>query len=114
MRLSLSSEEVQRMQELIERCSEVGVEAKIIGPKQLCLDAIPQWLEERDAPLFFEALKEDLWRGLTIQETIHRFCQTARKLFTLEEAKLLWQSGYGREVSLEASDLERIFLRKSP
>ncbi len=114
MRLSLSSEEVQRIQELIERCSEVGVEAKIIGPKQLCLDAIPQWLEERDAPLFFEALKEDLWRGLTIQETIHRFCQTARKLFTLEEAKLLWQSGYGREVCLEASDLERIFLRKSP
>lgn len=91
---------------------EAGIEAKMMGPKQLCLDAIPQWLDEADALLFFEALKEDLWRGLALQETIHRFCQTARKRFTLEEAKMLWQSGSVREIPLEEADLESIFMRK--
>ncbi len=110
--LSLTNEEAQLAQELIQRCREAGFEAKTIGPRQLCLESIPQWIDREDAPLFFDALKEDLRRNLTIQETIRRFRQTTRKRLTLEEAKLLWQSGSGGETQLEEADLERVCLRK--
>lgn len=111
--LTLTNEEAQQAQELIQRCLEAGAEVKIMGPKQLWLESIPQWLDQADALLFFDALKEDLHRNLTIQETIHRFCQTRRKRFTLEEAKLIWQGGSVCEIRLEEADLERIFMRKA-
>jgi DNA mismatch repair protein MutL len=111
IRLSLSNEDVQLADEIIFRCAEAGIEAKVMGPKQLCLDAIPNWLDEADAPLFFDVLKEDLHHGLTIQETVHRFCRTARKRFSLHEASRLWESGLVKEVCIKEADLERLFTR---
>jgi DNA mismatch repair protein MutL len=110
--LSLSNEEAPRMGELITRILDLGVEARAIGPKQLHLDAIPEWLNEADAAGFFHAMKEDLWSNLPIQETIRRFCRSSKKCFSIEEALLLWKKGAVCEVRLESADLERVIARK--
>lgn len=98
------------MANLIERCSEAGIEAKAIGSRQISIDALPDWLSVADAPSFIDALKEEV---CSISETVHRFYQTSQRQFTLEEAQLLWSRGQAREVMLSAEDLERIVLKKS-
>jgi len=108
MIISLSKEDAQQMEELVCRCVQAGFEAKAAGPRQLSIEAIPQWIDEADAPTFVEALKGELHGHAAIEELIHRFCQKVRKRFTLEEAKLLWQSGLFCEICLTEADFERI------
>jgi DNA mismatch repair ATPase MutL len=113
IRLTLTSEEALRMNELMERCAQIGIEAQMLGPKLVCFDAIPDWLDQQSASAFFEALKDDLWRSLPLDETIRRFSQTATKLYTLSDAEAIWKSGSVREVALDAANLERIWARKT-
>jgi DNA mismatch repair protein MutL len=106
--LALSNEEAERMAEWVQRCQQAGMDAKALGLRQLCVDAIPDWLDASDVPALFEALKEDL----PVEAALCRFCRSAKKRFTLEEAEHLWKEGSLREACLEASDCEHLLARK--
>lgn len=106
--LTLTGEEAERMEELILRCQTVGIDAKAIGVRQICIDAIPEWLDETAAALFFDALKDDLWKNVPIEETMRRFCRSHPKRMTLAEAEQLWNQSSCPEVRIQPADLERI------
>ncbi len=112
IQIFLSTEEAMRMQEVVQRCSEAGLEAKALGSKLLCIDAIPHWLSRTDVTVFVDLIKEDLWRNIALTETIRRFCRSVPKRFTLSDAHILWQQKQIGEIRLEAADLERILLKK--
>ncbi|MBF8263888.1 MAG: mutL [Parachlamydiales bacterium] len=112
VRLTLTAEESLRMNELIARCAEVGMDVQVIGPRQLSCDAVPEWLDPAMAAVFFEAIQEDIGREMPLGETIRRLSQTAFRRPTIAEAEALWKSGLMREVKLLAADLEKLFLRR--
>ena len=107
IQLAISPDE--EISNLLERCSEAGLDAKVLGPHRLCLDALPEWLSPSDAPKLIDALKED---GL-VKDIVHRFCREIPKLWTLQEAEWLWRKGAMKEVPLEMNDLERIFVKRA-
>jgi hypothetical protein len=96
-------------EDLIERCQDSGIEARMIGPKQLAIDALPEWLSIDDAGDFLMALQDS---SLSIQEIILSFYRTRKISFTLEEAKFLWREGKGKEIVLSENDLEQLWARK--
>ena len=111
--LTLTREEAEQMPELMKRCSEVGLEIKSLGSRQLCVEAVPEWLDPADAPFLMKALQEDLFSDLSREDTLRRFCRTSPKRWTLREAEWLWKKHSPREARLEAGDLERILARKT-
>lgn len=113
LEIPITQEEAERAEEMIDRCAHIGIEARRIGPRQLCFDAIPEWIDAVDVPQLFAALKEDLWQGLPASETLARFCLNPKaKRITLAEAALLWKQGSCKEVKIEKGDLEGLFGRK--
>ena len=111
--LTVTGEEAEHMNELLERCRTARIDAKAIGKKQVCIDAIPEWLDETTVTLFFSALKDDLWNSVPLEETLKRFCRSHPKRMTLAEAEQLWNRSPCREVRVQANDLERILSRVS-
>ena len=95
--------------EILERMASCGIEARSLGVERLCLDALPKWLDPKNAACFIEDLKHEV----PIDQIIQRFlCKHPRKL-SLQEAEELWLRGkFLREVRLEAQDFEQLLKKK--
>ena len=107
--VDLRLEEAEQMDELLIRCKEAGVEARALGPRRLCLDAIPSWLEPSDAALFFEVLKETP----DLELLFSRWIKSHPPKMTLQAAEWLWKKNQAAlEVRLSTGDLERLLARR--
>lgn len=91
--------------EILDRMASCGIEARALGENQICFDALPKWLDPKNAACFIEDLKQEI----PIDQIIQRFlCKHPRKL-TLGEAEELWRRGkYQREVLLQVQDFENL------
>lgn len=108
---ALSLEESQMAGELLEHLAKAGLDARMVGPKHLCIDAIPDWIDTGKVLPLFSALKEDLLKGVPVEATLKRLVRCGfSKGFSLEEAAALWRQRRAlRQICLESSDLERLF-----
>ncbi len=110
LEFTLSLEESERVEELVAHLGAAGLDARMVGPKALCIDAIPDWLETEKTELLFTALKEDLFRGIPSDATLRRLRSGCCKRLTLQEAASLWRLKRGvKEKRIELSDLARLF-----
>jgi DNA mismatch repair protein MutL len=110
--VALTASEAIHAQELIERCTCFGIEAKLVGPSEVGIDALPSWLKDTDASAFFHLTKQDFLDSVSPQDTIRRFSRYRVKTLTLAQAQWLWEKGWGQEVLLEDANLERLFASK--
>ncbi len=114
MEFTLSAEESLRSDELLAHLDKAGLDARMVGPKTVCVDAIPEWMETDKTDFLFAALKVDLYRGIPIGATLSRALRSGCcKRFTLQEASALWRQNRGlRQIHLETSDFERLFANR--
>ncbi len=110
----LSLEESQMAGELMDHLEKAGLDARLLGPKRFCIDAVPEWLDPGKLEPLMRALKEDLLKGIPVEATLRRVARSGfSKNFTLEEAAALWRQGKAiRQICLEPTDLERFFIKQ--
>lgn len=72
-------------EEIAEKLNALGIECRILK-RMLVVDALPPCLEAAHFPDFFASWKE----GKKIEQIATRFCQTIKKIYSLDEANLLW------------------------
>jgi len=110
---SFSLEETQMASELLEQLAKAGLDARMVGPRQFYVDAIPEWLDTEKTGQLIAALKADFLRGVPLEATLKRSVQTGfSKRLPLQEATLLWRQNRAlRQIQLEPADLERLFAK---
>ncbi len=73
-------------EEVVEKLNKMGIECRILH-RTLVVDALPPFLEAARFPEFFASWKE----GKKIEYITTRFCRTIQKVYSLDEANLIWQ-----------------------
>jgi DNA mismatch repair protein MutL len=101
------------LESLITRLETCGVEARALQSNQLCIDALPHWLNSTNVARFIEIIEKDRSEGVPITETLKQFINLHPKQISLTEAEEMWRKGsIVREIRIEAKDLEYLFLKK--
>lgn len=109
---SLSLEESQMADELMEHWTKGGLDVRMVGPRRYCIDAAADWIDPGKVGQLGAALKEDLLKGVPVDATLRRLVRGFSRPFSLEEAASLWkQKRIVRQMTIEPSDLEKLFIR---
>ena len=74
-------------EEDIAGLTAMGVVCRLLGPKQLVIDALPEGLEASHFSTFFSAWKE----GRRYDRAAVCYCRSLKKVYPLEEAFALWR-----------------------
>ena len=108
--VEMSLEEEQEVEKILQRCCDAGIEARAIGRRRLCLDAIPSWLDPSEAVAFFETLRAEE----EVESILSRYLKMHPPKINIHEAEWLWQQSTTlREVEIFAGDLEKILGKHS-
>lgn len=111
-RISLSAKEALEVEELLFRLEQIGMEARFIGSKDLCIDAISEWIARDQIERFVQCCLADLSQGISAEESRSRILRLSLKAkrWTLQEAEAFWRShSTMKSVRLTSADLEIIF-----
>ena len=109
--LDVNQDEVHHIPEIVQRCHELGIESRQVGPRSISWDALPIWINRDDADVLFRIICEDLRQDLSAHTTLCRFIKSPEKRITLQEAEYLWSRGCLSEYRIESDDLERVVMR---
>ncbi len=103
-----------------EALNRIGIECRMVGEKTLAVDALPPCLEAGDFPDFFAKWQE----GMEVGALAARFCRGLKKIYSLDEAQMLWRQlqkckdlrydpiGNPIWTEIDCNDLERWMAKK--
>lgn len=71
---------------MVDRLNEAGIECRLLN-RTLVVDALPPFLEAGQFPQFLNCWRE----GKKLEQIAARFCRSQQKVYSLDEASLIWR-----------------------